>query len=101
IQDVAEKAKQHVTPEGKPEQHDLSRHVKEWAVKYGFSAQQAKAEIDAWIADVEKNQHDLYLKALAAFAKENFGEASKLFTDSAEYKANRTYARAILRDGFL
>ena len=89
IQDIAEKAKQQVTPEGKPEQLDLSRYVKEWAVKYGFSAQQAKAEIDAWIAEVEKNQNDLYTLGLAAFARKNFGEASKLFTDSAEYKANK------------
>src|SRR5712691_11871802 len=89
IQDVAEKAKQQVTPDGKPEQLDFSRYVKEWAVKYGFSVQQAKAEIDAWIADVEKNQNDLYTLGLAAFARKNFGEASKLFNDSAEYKANK------------
>jgi tetratricopeptide (TPR) repeat protein len=89
IQDVAEKAKQQVTPEGKPEQLDLSRYVKEWAVKYGFSVQEVKAEIDAWIAEVEKNQNDLYTLGLAAFARKNFGGASKLFNDSAEYKANK------------
>src|SRR5207249_10985282 len=45
--------------------------------------------IDAWIAEVEKNQNDLYTLGLAAFARKNFGEASKLFNDSAEYKANK------------
>jgi hypothetical protein len=92
IQDMAAKARQQMTLEGKPEQIDFGRYIKDWAVKYGFSVQHAKAEIDAWIADVEKNQHDLYTLGLAAFARQNFVEASKLFTDSAEYKAHKLAA---------
>jgi hypothetical protein len=46
ISDIAEKSKQQVTPEGRPETIDFGRYIKEWAVKYGFSAQQAKGEID-------------------------------------------------------
>jgi hypothetical protein len=38
IQDLAEKSKQQVTRDGRPDQIDFSRYVKEWAVKYGFSA---------------------------------------------------------------
>ena len=83
---MAEKSKQQVTPEGRPEAIDFSRYIKDWAVKYGFNAQQAKEEIDKWIAEIEKNQNDLYKLGLAAFAKKNFGEASKLFNESAEYQ---------------
>ena len=86
---LSEKAKQQVTPEGQPEKIDLSRYIKEWAVKYGFGVQQVQAEVDKWIAEVENNQNDLYKLGLAAFARKNFGAASQLFHDSAEQKAKR------------
>ena len=89
IQDTAEQSKQQVKPEGKPEEIDFSRYIKDWAAKYGFNAQQAREEIDKWIADIEKNQNDLYKLGLAAFAKKNFGEASVLFNESAELKAKK------------
>jgi tetratricopeptide (TPR) repeat protein len=89
IQDTAEQSKQQVKPEGKPEEIDFSRYIKDWAAKYGFNAQQAREEIDKWIADIEKNQNDLYKLGLAAFAKKNFHEASVLFNESAELKAKK------------
>ena len=79
-------------PEGKPEEIDFSRYIKDWAVKYGFNAQQAREEIDKWITDIEKNQNDLYKLGLAAFAKKNFHEASALFNESAELKAQKLEA---------
>ena len=84
--------KQQVKPEGKPDEIDFSRYIKDWAAKYGFNAQQAREEIDKWITDVEKNQNDLYKLGLAAFAKKNFGEASVLFNESAELKAKKLEA---------
>jgi tetratricopeptide (TPR) repeat protein len=92
IQDTAEQSKQQVKPEGRPEEFDFSRYIKDWAAKYGFNAQQAGEEIDKWIADIEKNQNDLYKLGLAAFAKKNFGEASILFNESAELKAKKLEA---------
>jgi tetratricopeptide (TPR) repeat protein len=92
IQDTAEQSKQQVKPEGKPEEIDFSRYIKDWAAKYGFNAQQAREEIDKWIADIEKNQNDLYKLGLAAFAKKNFGEASVLFNESAELKEKKLEA---------
>jgi len=92
IQDTAEQSKQQVKPEGKPEEIDFSRYIKDWAAKYGFNAQQAREEIDKWIADIEKNQNDLYKLGLAAFAKKNFAEASTLFNESAELKAKKLEA---------
>src|SRR5262245_46501123 len=89
IQDTAEQSKQQVKPEGKPDEIDFSRYIKDWAAKYGFNPQQAREEIDKWIADIEKNQNDLYKLGLAAFAKKNFGEASVLFNESAELKAKK------------
>jgi tetratricopeptide (TPR) repeat protein len=107
IRDVAEKAKQQVTPAGRPETIDFGRYIKDWAIKYGFSAEQAKEEIDKWITEIEANQNDLYNLGLAAFAKKNFGEASQLFNESAEHKAKkleevrrreRSLAEEVVRD---
>jgi len=92
IEDVAAKAREQVKPKGKPEEVDFSRYIKDLAAKYGFTPQQAKAEIDKWVAEVEKTQHDFHKLGLAAYAKKNFAEASKLFTESAETKANRLRA---------
>jgi tetratricopeptide (TPR) repeat protein len=89
VSDMAEKSKQQVTPEGRSETIDFSRYIKDWSVKYGFSAQEAKEEIDKWIVDIEANQNDRYKLGLAEFAKKNFGEASKLFNEAAKYKAKQ------------
>ncbi len=89
IRDTAEKARQQVRPEGKPEEIDFARYIKEWATQYGFSAQQAKAEIDNWIAEVQKKQNDPYKLGLAAYAEKHFGKAGELFTLSAEAKVKR------------
>jgi hypothetical protein len=67
IQDTAEQSKQQVKPEGKPEEIDFSRYIKDWVAKYGFNAQQAREEIDKWIVDIEKNQNDLYKPLVSRF----------------------------------
>ncbi|MBX3334367.1 MAG: hypothetical protein KF876_09595 [Nitrospira sp.] len=82
IRDTAEKSKEQVRLEGKPQEIDFSRYIKDWAGQYGFSVQQAKAEIDKWVAESEK-KNDLYQLGLAAYAKKNFGQAGKLFEESA------------------
>lgn len=91
IRDMADKAKSQVTLEGKPQDVDFSRYIKDWAIRYGFSAQQAKAEIDKWVAEAEQGD-DPYQLGLAAYAKKNFGEAGKLFEESATGKARRARA---------
>jgi tetratricopeptide (TPR) repeat protein len=85
FQDLSEKSKQQLTPDNKPV--DFSRAIKDWAVKYGFSAQQAKEEIDKWIAEVKANEEDPFKLGLAAFAEKNFRKASAWFTASGEQKA--------------
>ncbi len=90
IRDTADKAKAQVKVDGKPREIDFSRYIKEWAVQYGFSAQQAKEEIDRWVAETEQKQDDLLKLGLAAYARKNFGEASKLLSESAELKASVT-----------
>ena len=92
IQDTAEKAKQQVTREGKPENIDFSRYIKELATQYGFSAQQVKAEINRWVAEVQQRQNDLYKLGLAAYAEKNFSKAGKLFTLSAKAKVKKLEA---------
>jgi hypothetical protein len=89
ISDMAGKSKQQVTLEGRPETIDFGRYIKDWAVKYGFNAQQAKEEIDKWVAEVEATQRDGVKLGLAEFAKQNFAEAGKLFNEAAEYKVQQ------------
>lgn len=84
---------------GRPRAPDFSRYIKEWAVQYGLSAEQAKAEIDRWVAEVEQHQQsDLARRGLAAFAKKNFGEASKFLSEAAEQKAKKLEALAQERE---
>lgn len=87
IEDLAEQAKRPTTPDVRPEPLDLGRAIKDWAAKYGFSAQQAKEEIDKWIAEVKTNEEDLHKLGLAAFAEKQFRKASELFIQSAEQHA--------------
>ena len=86
---MMEQSKQQVTPQGKIEELNVGRYIKEWATKYGFSPQQVKDEVDKWIAEVEKNWSDLYQLGLAAFAKKEFKKASELLLESAERKAKK------------
>src|SRR5262249_57587945 len=53
IQDMAEQSKQQVKPEGKAEEIDFSRYIKDWAAKYGFNAHQPRDKIANCITDIE------------------------------------------------
>ncbi len=86
IVSMAEKAKTQVRPEGRPEEIDFTQAIKEWAINYGFSAEQAKSEIDKWVAQVKKKEDDFHKLGLAAFAEKKFGEAESLFKQSADAK---------------
>ncbi|MBM3224340.1 MAG: TIR domain-containing protein, partial [Candidatus Tectomicrobia bacterium] len=92
IQDTAEQSRQQVRPEGKPEDIDFSQYIKELAEKYGFTPQQAREEISKWVAETKKTARDPYALGLAAFAEKNFAEASVLFNESAELKAQKLAA---------
>ena len=89
INDLADKSRQQVTLDGKPEKIDFSRYIKEWALQYGFSAHDAKQEINKWVKEVEERENDLHKLGLAAFAKKNFSKAGRLFRESADLKAKR------------
>ena len=89
IEDTAARAREQVKPEGQPKEIDFGRYIKEWAAQFGFSSEQAKAEIDKWVSEVQKKQNDFYKQGLAAYAESNFVKAAALFTESAETKASR------------
>ncbi|QTA79452.1 tetratricopeptide repeat-containing [Desulfonema limicola] len=76
-------APKNMTKPDETEKPDLSRYLKDWAVKYGFGFEQVKAEMDKWAADIEKRQDNLYELGLAAFYQKNFREADEKFTESA------------------
>ena len=86
IRDASERSKQEGRREDDAPSLDLGREIKDWAAKYGFSAQEAREEIDRWIADVEAVHEDSYQKGLASFAKQQFDTAAERFRDSAEWR---------------
>ena len=57
---LMEQSQRPVPPQGKIEELEYGRYIKEWAAKYGFTPQEVKDEVDKWISDVEKNWNDLY-----------------------------------------
>ena len=87
--EAAEKSKQQVTAEGKPEDIDFGPLIKGWASEYGFSAAEARHEIDKWIDEVEQNESDITKLGLAAFGRKNFAKAADLFRKAAETKEKR------------
>jgi tetratricopeptide (TPR) repeat protein len=89
IEDTAARSREQVKPEGQLEEIDFGRYIKEWATQFGFSAEQAKTEIDKWVSAVQKKQNDFHKLGLAAYAERNFVKAAALFTESAETKASR------------
>jgi tetratricopeptide (TPR) repeat protein len=93
IQEMAGKSTEQIRPEGKPQEIDFSRYIQDWAERYGFSPQRVKAEIDMWVTEAEQ-QNDPHQLGLAAYAKKNFGEAGKLFEESAAGKARRAHEAA-------
>ncbi|MEO0975172.1 MAG: hypothetical protein AAFX85_18950, partial [Pseudomonadota bacterium] len=93
IADTAARAKEQVVAEGDQRPPDFSRYIKEWAIEYGFSAEQAQAQIERWVAEVKaKEKDDFYKLGLAAFAETNFVEAQQLFRESAQANAERMRA---------
>jgi serine/threonine protein kinase/tetratricopeptide (TPR) repeat protein len=92
IQDASERSKREERREGDAPSLDLGRGIKDWAEKYGFSAQEARAEIDRWIADVEGAHQDTFQKGLAAFARQQFNTAAERFRDSAEWRIHQLNA---------
>ena len=91
IADTANKAKEQIATEKEKRTPDFGRYIKELAVQYGFSAEEAKAEIDRWVAEVRRKQDDLHKLGLAAFAEKNFGKAHRLFLESAGSNTQRMH----------
>ncbi|RPI00186.1 MAG: hypothetical protein EHM72_09940 [Calditrichaeota bacterium] len=86
IKTVADKSTQQEPLKSDSVQVDLSRYIKDWAVQYGFSAQQAKEEIDKWAAEIEAQSDNDQGLGLAAFAKKNFGQAAHYFETALQAK---------------
>jgi hypothetical protein len=55
IEDMMAKAREEVRPEGRPQDIDLSRYIKDWATRYGFGLAEAEREIERWVAEVERH----------------------------------------------
>ncbi len=77
IRIAAEKSKEQTKTNEAPQRFELGRYIKDWALQYGFSAEQVRAEVDKWVTEVEKNRDDERRLALAAFARGDFQKASE------------------------
>ncbi len=86
--EIREKAKEQVGKEGKFEKVDLGRYIKEWALDYGFTPEEALVYVQAWIKEVEKNRDPLK-RAKAEFLKENFALAGDLFAEAVTLRKAR------------
>jgi len=89
IADTAARAKEQISDEKEKQLPDFGRYIKEWATQYGFSVEEAQAEIERWVSEVQQKQDDFYKLGLAAFAEKNFARANELFLDSATVNAER------------
>jgi tetratricopeptide (TPR) repeat protein len=91
--DAASKSKEQVEAGGRPTEIQLRRYLDEWAVQYGFTPEQVKAEVDRWIAAAQPHAHDRRRLALVEFATSNFERASALAAQWAA-SAERTQRQA-------
>nr|MDP9121225.1 hypothetical protein [Acidobacteriota bacterium] len=66
---------------------DFDRYIKDWALRYGFTPEDAQKEIDRWVAETEANRDDDRRLGLADFAKKRFADAARHFHDSADRRA--------------
>ncbi|GJL70166.1 MAG: hypothetical protein NPIRA06_28010 [Nitrospirales bacterium] len=96
IAKIAEEAKREVRPSMEipaiqPKIH-FGALIKEWASEYGFSSNEAKQQIDQWVAEVKVNQEDVFKLGLAAYVEQQFSKAAELFDTYAENHA-KEYAQ--------
>ncbi len=78
-------AKDQINPTQEQTPLDFQRYLKDWAGELGFSAEQAKAEVEKWVSAVKKKR-DPYEQGLAEFFKQNFDKARPLLKAGAELK---------------
>ena len=89
VERTAKDSSRQASQPGSKEPADLHRYLRDWAVQYGFSEDQVRAELDRWAAEVASRKASGYELALAAFAKNNFQEANERALDAAaEAEAN-------------
>jgi hypothetical protein len=83
VERTAKESNRQPSQPGSKERPDLERYLKDWAVQYGFSVEEVRAEVNRWAADVASRKGNTLDHALAAFATRNFGEANKQALDAA------------------
>src|SRR5271165_734329 len=84
LSSAASKSKEQVVKGGEPQEIDFERYIKEWATQYGLSAEQAKAEVEKWVAEVQQKRDSTSDLALAEFYQKHFSKAELLFQQSAQ-----------------
>jgi len=89
IEQTASVAKIQRQSEIQPRDIDFGPMIRDWAVKYGFTPQEARGKIEEWVAEVQKTESNFYKLGLAAFAEKNFTRAAELFTESGNLHAQQ------------
>ncbi len=80
IGNAAEKTRSHHDDQ----QFELSRFVREWALKYGFSIEQVEVEVARWRREVETQGTNLHELGLLEFVNRDYVKAVEYFKESAE-----------------
>lgn len=92
IANVAGRPKSAPNPEQGQEFVDLQKELQAWASRQGLqlSQEQANERLVRWISDAKADpDRDPHLLGLASYAERRFGQAQKLFTDSAQAHEER------------
>src|SRR4029077_4427772 len=77
--DIVARVRDQITPQSKPGQVDLSRYLRDWANKLGYSFDDVKAQMERWASGVEANPAaDPLNSALAAYMRKEFALAADL-----------------------
>ena len=86
FQILQDKTKEQISPQMEsPPEITFDQHIAQLAKKLGFKKDVVKQKLDEWAGEAEKAD-DPYDKALAEYYNKNFGEAKKLFQQSAHLK---------------
>jgi tetratricopeptide (TPR) repeat protein len=80
------KSQDQVAKGGEPNESDFQRYIKEWATQYGLSAEQAQAEVEKWVSEVQQRRDNASDLALAEFYQKHFGKAAELSEQAAQDK---------------
>jgi tetratricopeptide (TPR) repeat protein len=85
LKKLVTKSSEQLTANAKLGQVDFNSNIKVWAEENGLDVEQIKAQLNQWVAQLERTPpEDASKLALAEFYKKNFSRAGDLFNQAAD-----------------